>query len=125
MRSEVFSGPNVTCLKVTWRIPMYRSSRLYLGGVFAFLVSASTAVPQATNIYLQHNLVADVAGQADFTDPALVNPWGIAFSATGPFWVNDAGTGLSTVYNSIGTPAALRVTVPTAPKGTGTGTPTR
>ena len=34
------------------------------------------------------------AGSADFTDPNLVNGWGIAISAASPFWVCDGGTGL-------------------------------
>jgi uncharacterized protein (TIGR03118 family) len=77
--------------------------------------------------YLQHNLVADVAGVADFTDPNLVNAWGLATSAASPFWVCDAGTGLSTVYAASNTPGAglgtpnatLKPTVPAAGGSTG------
>jgi len=67
------------------------------------------------------------------TDPHLVNPWGLSVSATGPWWVADNGTGLSTLYNGIGTVQALVVTVPnvsgvtdpSAPTGTVfNGTPT-
>jgi uncharacterized protein (TIGR03118 family) len=47
-----------------------------------------------------------------------VNAWGIARSATSPWWVSDNGTGLSTVYNgTTGNPSALVVTVPGAPTG--------
>lgn len=60
----------------------------------------------AANNYVQHNLVSDQAGAADFQDPNLVNPWGICTSATSPFWLSDNGTGLSTLYTSIGTPNA-------------------
>jgi hypothetical protein len=28
------------------------------------------------NLYVQHNLVSDIPGLADQTDPRLVNPWG-------------------------------------------------
>ena len=49
------------------------------------------------NAYVVHNLVADQPGIADFVDPNLVNPWGIYTSAGSPFWVSDAGTGLSTL----------------------------
>jgi uncharacterized protein (TIGR03118 family) len=49
-----------------------------------------------------HNLVADAAATttpaADNIDPRLINAWGLVASATSPFWVCDAGTGLSTVY---------------------------
>ena len=79
----------------------------------------------AANTYVQHNLVSDQAGAADFQDPNLVNPWGICTSATSPFWVSDTGTGLSTLYTSIGTPNAT--TKPAIPANSTTvtgGTPT-
>ena len=66
----------------------------------------------AQNSYFQHNLASDLPGMADFTDSNLVNPWGIAFSASGPFWISDNRTGLSTIYNGSGTPQALVVTIP-------------
>src|SRR5579872_1861879 len=71
--------------------------------VSAMLLGALGAAAAATppgNAYLQHNLVADQPGVADFTDPNLVNPWGIYTSAASPFWVSDTGTGLSTVYST-------------------------
>jgi uncharacterized protein (TIGR03118 family) len=49
--------------------------------------------------YVQTNLVSDVPNLAQITDPDLKNPWGTSFSDTGPFWVSDAGTGVSTVYS--------------------------
>src|SRR5437016_2686240 len=62
----------------------------------------SSAFPSFT--YVQNNLVSDVSGMADTTDANLVNPWGLAFSPTGPFWVADNGTGVSTVYDTAGNP---------------------
>jgi uncharacterized protein (TIGR03118 family) len=84
-----------------------------LAGVLLSLAAAPCAA-DAGNAYLQHNLVADTAGIADHTDPNLVNAWGIAASATSPFWVNDGGTGLSTLYNSSGVPSATKAIVPGA-----------
>jgi uncharacterized protein (TIGR03118 family) len=75
-------------------------------------IALQTNAGLAQNAYSVHNLVSDLPGTADFTDPNLVNPWGIAFSAAGPFWVSDNRTGLSTVYNSSGTPSTLVVTIP-------------
>src|SRR5207253_6299318 len=49
---------------------------------------------------------------AAHTDTNLVNPWGIAFSATSPFWVANNGTGTSTLYDGSGNPLALVVTIP-------------
>lgn len=37
-------------------------------------------------------------------DENLINPWGIAYSPSGPFWICDNGTSLSTVYDSNGAP---------------------
>ena len=56
-------------------------------------------------------------------DPHLVNGWGLSIAPTGPWWVADNGTGLSTLYNATGQIQSLVVTIPTA-SGTGTGSPT-
>jgi uncharacterized protein (TIGR03118 family) len=48
--------------------------------------------------YLQTNLVSDIPGLAQLTDPELVNPWGISYSATSPVWVSDQETNVSTLY---------------------------
>jgi uncharacterized protein (TIGR03118 family) len=48
--------------------------------------------------YLQTNLVSDLPGIAQLRDTNLLNPWGISFSATSPFWISDNGSGLSTLY---------------------------
>ncbi|MGA3019567.1 MAG: TIGR03118 family protein [Bryobacteraceae bacterium] len=96
-----------------------------LCGTVLFLTAvrlASAATP--ANAYLVHNLTADQPGIADFTDPNLVNPWGIITTATSPFWVSDGGTGLSTVYSSNGAPSATKPSVPPSAKGTTPSTPT-
>ena len=77
----------------------------------------------AAPAHLQTNLVSDVPGLASHTDSNLANPWGIATSATSPFWVADNHTGVSTIYNTSGTPQGLVVTVPPAAGGT-QGSPT-
>jgi uncharacterized protein (TIGR03118 family) len=64
-------------------------------------------------------LASDVPGLARVTDPNLVNPWGIAFSPTGPFWFADNGSGVSDLLDGRGQPVPLVVTVP---GGTPTGT---
>jgi uncharacterized protein (TIGR03118 family) len=66
--------------------------------------------------YVQTNLVSGVIGLAAHTDPDLVNAWGIASSATSPWWVNSAGKGLSILYDGTGTPfpinSPLKVAIP-------------
>lgn len=79
------------------------------------------AAPNTGNSFYQHNLVSDLPGVADFTDPDLVNPWGISFSPTSPIWVSDNGTGLSTIYNGLGVKQGLVVTIPPAGASAPTG----
>ena len=94
------------------------------------LASAPLYSQSATNAYVRHNLIADQAAVgADQVDTGLINAWGVAFSATGPFWLSATGTGLSTVYSSSATStitiSTLRVTVPPAPSsGAMNGSPT-
>jgi uncharacterized protein (TIGR03118 family) len=83
-------------------------------GAFALWLFSSNLQAQA---FVQTNLVSDIPGLANNTDPNLVNPWGISFSATSPFWVSDAGRGRATLYNSTGAPQSLVVTVPGVPTG--------
>jgi uncharacterized protein (TIGR03118 family) len=93
------------------------------------LPGTATAATRQTGsaFYQQTNLVSDIAGLAAFTDAHLVNPWGISFSSTSPFWVSDNGTGVSTLYNGQGQPfppgSPLVVSIPPA-SGSGQGTPT-
>jgi uncharacterized protein (TIGR03118 family) len=77
--------------------------RLGLLGVAAALAPASTPAlamdgDHQPTTYLQTNLVSDLPGIAQLQDTNLVNPWGISFSTTSPFWISDNGSGLSTLY---------------------------
>jgi uncharacterized protein (TIGR03118 family) len=93
------------------------------GMLLALLVSASVqASAPAASTYKLAYLTADQSGKAPNTDPNLINPWGISFSPTGPFWVSDNNSGKSTLYNSTGVPQSTIVTIPPA-SGTGLGTP--
>lgn len=82
------------------------------------------AVQVSAQHYQQTNLISDVPGLARFTDPDLVNPWGLISSSTSPWWVSDNGTGLSTLYNGSGVKQSLVVTVATPPGDTDPATPT-
>ncbi len=72
---------------------------------------------RAAGFYKQTNLVSDIPGMAQFTDPNLKNPWGISFGAATPFWVSNQGTNTSTLYNTAGAPQALVVSTPTTGGG--------
>src|SRR5579862_9021122 len=87
-------------VQFTQRTKRFSQSRGALVLDIAITVLALAFNPaSAQNSYFQHNLASDLPGVADFTDSNLVNPWGIAFSASGPFWISDNRTGLSTIYN--------------------------
>ncbi len=59
--------------------------------------------------YDQTNLVSNIPGLAKFTDPGMINPWGMSSSATSPIWVSDNGSDLSTLYNGAGAKQGLVV----------------
>src|SRR5256714_15660133 len=94
----------------------------------ASLVSLSAIGAQAgagKNAFSQTNLVSNIPGMAQFTDPNLRNPWGISASATSPMWVSDNGAGVTTLYRGDGTKVPLTVVIPPgAGSGEAQGTPT-
>ena len=83
-------------------------------------LSAATGLTR----YRQTNLVSNQTGVAHKTDANLVNAWGLAFFPTSPFWVADAGTGVSTLYKRDGSIVPLVVTIPPPAGSTAVGTPT-
>jgi uncharacterized protein (TIGR03118 family) len=91
-------------------------------------ISACTALSPLTLVaqqYQETDLVSNAGGQgAQFVDPNLVNPWGIARSSTSPWWVSDEARGVSTLYDGNGKAQPLVVTIPhaaQAPIGSPTG----
>src|SRR5580704_13049941 len=84
--------------------------------VLALSVASSLAFAQ----YTATTLVKSTGKKGD---TQLINPWGLAYGPSAPFWLSDEGSGLSTLYDGTGAKQSLIVTIPTA-SGTGTGTPT-
>ena len=84
--------------------------------------------------YLQTNLVSNIPGMAQVTDPNLRNPWGLSSSPpsssspASPIWAADNNGNVSTLYsiaNGAATPLGLVVQIPAPgniPGGTPTGT---
>jgi uncharacterized protein (TIGR03118 family) len=99
--------------KLTQRAYMKTVNRF--AATFAVLCAAVTIQAQTGNVYLQTNLVSNVKGLALVTDPNLVDPWGISFSATSPFWTSNHLSGTSTLYNGQGTISPIVVTILAAP----------
>jgi uncharacterized protein (TIGR03118 family) len=85
---------------------------------FVLLLAEPRGV-RADTVYIQTNLVSDIPGLAISTDPNLKNPWGNSFSATSPFWVANAGSNTSTLYQGTGSTVNARVVaVDGGPTGT-------
>ncbi len=96
------------------------------GLVLLMVPALAPAQYQLTNIVSNQ-----VDSHAPIIDPLLANPWGLARSASSPWWIADNDTGWSTLYSAAGTQEALKVTIPTAGNGpveatglNGPGTPT-
>jgi uncharacterized protein (TIGR03118 family) len=83
-----------------------------------FVAVAFLAPVLAGAQYSQHNLVSDGFVAADHVDPLLINPWGMSFSPTSPFWVADQGTSVATLYTSAGASVPLVPGVASSPTGT-------
>jgi len=76
----------------------------------SLIISLVHAAPD--NAYVVTVLASSAAG-----DTHLVNGWGIAASATSPWWVANNGTDTATIYNGAGVKQGLVVSVPGAPTG--------
>jgi uncharacterized protein (TIGR03118 family) len=86
--------------------------------ITAIAVSAACAGASGAKAYKQTDLVSDIPGLAPLTDSSLVNPWGISFFGSSPFWVSNQGTSTSTLYAVTGTTAMkLGLTVAIPPGG--------
>ncbi|HXR12494.1 MAG TPA: TIGR03118 family protein [Gaiellaceae bacterium] len=80
--------------------------------VRAALLAALALVSLPSNpSFVVHRLATERA------DPQLVNAWGLAASATGPWWISDEARGSSTIYAGNGRRQALTVAVPGGPTG--------
>jgi uncharacterized protein (TIGR03118 family) len=73
------------------------------------LTTALICVPAQAQ-YRQRNIVSDIPGMAELTDPNLINPWGASRNATSPFWVSNAGSRTSTLYAVNGTTGVATIT---------------
>jgi uncharacterized protein (TIGR03118 family) len=79
------------------------------------------AQQSAPTAFTQTNLISDGFVPAAQTDPNLINPWGVAYSATSPFWISDNGTGLASIdrVTAAGVTLNARAPVTVAPASPG------
>ncbi|MEP6661492.1 MAG: TIGR03118 family protein [Acidimicrobiales bacterium] len=106
------------------RFGKLRTGLLVLGTMAAVTVPAGAASATddhegATRFHVT-NLVSDVPGRAQLTDPNLANAWGLAAGPTTPIWVANNHTDTSTLYSgAVGglpvtaVPLVVNVTEPT------------
>lgn len=89
----------------------------------ALAPAAGAAAAQPGNAYHQTNLVSDLPGMAQLTDPDLVNPWGMSSGPMTPMWVSDNGTDRATLYRGFvnGSPIQKVPLVVNIPGGAPTG----
>ena len=94
-----------------------------VAGLVALAPAAQSAPSRARNAYHQTNLVSDLPGLAQLTDPDLVNPWGMAAGPATPVWVADNGTDKATIYPGFvnGSPIQKAPLVVSIPGGAPTG----
>jgi uncharacterized protein (TIGR03118 family) len=72
---------------------------------------------QADANYIQTDLVSDLSSLgALYTDPQLINPWGMSFSAMSPIWISNQGTNSTTLYKVTGSTGTFAV-APVTPTG--------
>ena len=94
-------------------------------GLLVAAAALFTTASARADTYSWTNFQSDIAGVAQHVDPNLVNPWGMATpGSSGPIWVSDNGTGVSTLYNLNGTARPLIVTIPPAMHNKDGGNPT-
>jgi uncharacterized protein (TIGR03118 family) len=91
----------------------HRTSALTFTLGLVLVLTSSAALGQ----YQITNLVSNQVGHAQHTDPLSVNAWGLARTATSPWWVADNLSGWSTLYDANGVKQSLEVEIPTAPSG--------
>jgi uncharacterized protein (TIGR03118 family) len=69
------------------------------------------------NAYAVRGLASDEHRRAAHVDSRLVNAWGLAASATGPWWTSNEASATSTLYSAEGRKQLLTVSVEGGPTG--------
>jgi uncharacterized protein (TIGR03118 family) len=97
-------------------LPLKRLAASAIIAAAAVVVAAPLHAAEK-NAYTAKVLVSDEPTPGATTDPNLVNAWGLASSASSPWWVADNETDKSTLYTGAGAIVPLVVSVPGAPTG--------
>jgi uncharacterized protein (TIGR03118 family) len=90
--------------------------------MLSLLAIAALSLPASAQRVNITNLTSDITFAGAYQDTNLSNPWGMSTSPSGPWWISDNNSGLSTLYVASGQPQSLVVTIPPG-SGSGTGSP--
>lgn len=98
-----------------------RSALVVISAVamFGTATAAASATVEQTNLVTdsQEFLTSLGFSSAATVDPLLINPWGMSYGPTGPFWVSNQGSDTSTLYNGSGGKVPLTVNIPHSTAG--------
>ncbi len=94
-------------------------ARVLLVTTAASLALVTTASAAPSDRYTVRNMVSNdtTIVPAERADAFLVNPWGLASSATSPWWPANQGSNTSTITPATNIPNATRANVPGGPTG--------
>src|SRR5262245_18744356 len=95
-RNKMETGTQTRALR--WPVVIVSAALMTMGWTHSFAKDDHRRGDDRFTRYRQTNFVSDQPGVAMLQDTNLVNAWGVAFSATSPFWVSDNGTGKATLY---------------------------
>ena len=98
------------------------ASRPGLMAVLSLLAIVALSLPASAQRVNVNYLTSDITSAGAYQDANLLNPWGMSISPSGPWWLSDNTSGLSTLYVASGQPQSLVVTIPPA-SGSGLGSP--
>ena len=103
---------------MTRRVPLRAASSAVVLALAALATAAAViARSNGSDTYTARVLVSDGGVPAPHRDPALVNAWGLAASATGPWWIGNEARNTSTLYAGDGRKQLLTVSVQGGPTG--------
>ena len=98
------------------------ASRPGLMAVLSLLAIVALSLPASAQRVNITYMTSDISAAGAYQDANLLNPWGMSISPSGPWWLSDNTSGLSTLYVASGQPQSLVVTIPPA-SGSGLGSP--
>lgn len=100
-----------------------RARMVCLSAAATFLAGTGLVAAVTPTPYVVTPLTSNVSGTGAYTDPNLVNAWGLVRGPSGPWWIAAGGSGTTLVYDGTGNagkmPLILAVQGPAGSSGPG------